>query len=231
MAEYMIHVPGRKAGQTHGLLAELGLDGLADKQNMTWLDSPGPAGDGLLGSWCNIGQGNSASVMAFQPELQRWEAGPGGRDLPAGRFWLGQEIRRPVQPHDILRVETHRGRWVALADGNQWLIPVARHLPHSWGLDEAGDVCRKPKQPFAAFCGSAGAIFLELTQRVAGAMPLTLSCEWSYVCQALAINYKLTPEVISFLGLLDDDAAAAVAAATIELDLIEQVADEKKNAG
>ena len=215
MAHYMLWIHGNEA-VANELLAELEL---ADGGQCVLTPSDGCTdGPGVLVAWLDFASEGSSSGT-YLPARQTW------REAGGGRFWLGFDNDRPVRPADIVRAETCRGLEVTLADGAAWEIPWARYVPHRWGMNGV----RVPKAPYEAFCARANEIFTTVAQHN-GVDGLTIADAWSFCCMALAINYRLCPEIVELLELLDDRVFAAVVFATIEFDVIAEVAAQKKTA-
>lgn len=230
MSAYLIFVDGLEH-DANRLVAELGLEQIErGESGLVWLrvEDGGPGGrPGMLGFWMDM---RHSGNEWYRPETQRWTRAPGGK------FWVGVNLDRPLTPADIERKNLPRCRTkgIQLEDGHLWQVPIAKSLPHVWGLDEQGRVDRRAADPFADFCGQAEKLFqlFALTnQPTQLALELGddfLSRNWDYDCQALGLIYKLAPPVISALGLLGDMSAAMVMAATMELEAIEAVESQKK---
>lgn len=223
---YLLYIPGvRGAGFPEFQTLGLGdtLDG-----SLPTVTSAQPGPDGGTGVFCAWGTLLDQPTLQYLPERQEWRAARPDKEhgLAAGRYWVGREKGRAILPATLYRGQNYPSQSVTLADGQVWDIPVARQLPHCWGLNEEGEFARRPRGEFAAFCQRSEAIFREL---VSGGGEVTLSDSFAYGCAALALNYRLTADLIDFLGLIDDTTAAPLLGATIELEVIRKVEDEKKN--
>jgi len=183
----------------------------------------GPSGrPGMLGAWMRL-DGDGSSCGTFSAAQQTWIPWPARAGLSTPpNLWLGIELARPIRPQDVARREQHPGEDVVLADGQVWRIPIARGLPHLWTPNG-----RVPKPPYAAFCAEVNRFYqmaMGCSEEVTG-----FTVEFAFICQTLALNYRLTPDLIGLLGLVDDSTATAIVETTMELGYIRQVAKEKKN--
>ena len=222
MAAYLIFVEGVKRSDTEGLTKELGIENIErGGSGLMWSQvQDGPSGAaGLLGGWMQ----DSLQPM-YKPNVQQW------RKAPGGKFWVGTWNEWPLKPGDVARNDMPgRSYPIKLEDGNEWLIPVARWLPHLWGMDDEGKSRRVPAPAYVEFCKQAEDVFQEFCRTARGEAP-TLTADWEFVCEAMAINYRLAPPIISVLGLVGDSCGATILSATVEWAWIEAVESEKKNA-
>jgi len=222
----MIFAPGSHP-QTGGITESLGIAGIdAGESKMAWTacaSGPGGTADdpgaGMLGCWIDP---NNPPAMGYLPDRQRWILSPDGK------FWIGLDLASPLVPANLLRARPH-GEVIAvlLEDGNHWDIPIARHLPHKWGQDATGEGIRTPKREFAEFCEQAMEIFRQVLD--SDPTKLRFNTQWEFVCRALELNYRLAAPIISALELIGDKSGGRVCGATIELKLVADVEEEKKN--
>jgi hypothetical protein len=220
MASYMLFAPGAKHGPD--VVRQFGLETLEADGALSWLASRGPGdAEGLLGGWLDVDP--SKSIMAYQPVRQTWQQCP-GFDL-----WIGTENEKPVRPEDLQRAKCQPGNWVQMADGNHWLIPVAKWLPHLHGLNEFRQPCQRPKPQFVEFCQMAeGVLDSLLTTSTDG--KIRCEVDWDFVCDALAMNYRLIPDAVSLLGLVDDRSGIQAMAVVSGMQAIVEVEIQKKTA-
>lgn len=222
MSRFMLFCPGARDGDGPKLVERFELEPLERDGALSWLASKGPGDvEGLLGGWLAIDP-QLASVV-YQPARQTWQKCP-GREL-----WIGTENARPVKPQDLERSVCRGGREVLLADGNRWLIPVARWLPHDLGIDEFRQPTRVPKREYADFCRQAE---LVLESLLANSDPETgrIKCEvdWDFVCATLAMNYLVTPDVVNALRLFDDRSGIEAMATVCDFQAIAEVVIERQ---
>jgi hypothetical protein len=245
MPSYVLYLPNRQgADPLH--LAAVGLDDLASDKGPEFSDcfEGGPdGGRGLLVAWRT---GDIKRDPPLDARKFTWQAAKAdtARGLAAERFYFGVVAGENVTPADIARRDSVAGYPVTLKDGQIWRIPAAQHLPHRHGLGNDGRYSRQVEDRYADFWqqseGYAVEFFRALDQldllKAARKIPagaedavsFTLEDAWNYCCRALAINYRVTPEIVDFLGLLDDAAMRNVIKATIDLIAILETRDQKK---
>lgn len=241
MAAYLLFVETTGPESGHNLCDRLGISQIERGEcHLTWVPSEtGPGGKpGMLGFWLDH---QRAGQPQFTPDRQQWTAVPVGEGQLV--WYVGTRCDEPLTPRDILRLKPHpRSLAVRLEDGQEWAVPVARWLPHVWGQDALGKMTRTPAHAYSEFCAEAEKVFQQLlgfaSERSTpggvetgeqGSGDLQIECQWSFVCQALSLNYRLAPEIISALGLVGDASGPQVVCATVELSLINDVVNEKKN--
>ena len=241
MAGYLLYIPGARGADPEHLanvgLAELGTDRLPEFADCL----AGPDGQqGLLAFWHVGGQSPPVNTL-----LYNWRPAPRDKrtGLAAKRFYLGILAGEQILPQDIQRDVLRSGYWVQAADKQRWQIPAAEQLPHQHGLDEEGEFVRLPAAAFRTFWEQsrqyAVQFFkacdqLELLQATLRQAPeeteieFTIAQTWDFCCQALSINYRLAPSLVSLLGLIDDDTMSAIVKAAIDLPVLLEVKREKK---
>ena len=177
-------------------------------------------------------------------ERWAWSPAPPVAGLPKGRFWIGIHPEDPVTPSDLKRPEQYVSHDVQLGDSNTWAIPVAQRLPHTNGLDpETGKFVRQHSPQYRSFCDRSMRVAvdmlsafggLEMIEKLGGTdeqvdIGFPLDEAWSYCCEALSMNYRITPEVVNVLKLFDDESLADCMKATVDLPILMQVRAEKKS--
>lgn len=167
------------------------------------------------------------------------------RELPAGRYHVGINPESPPDPEDLAYRSTFPGNLVVLHDMQQWLVPIASELPHTYGVDVEGGLVRTIVEQYREFYERAAEIeatvFAEFRQvdfaEAAGAeipaettiAAASIEDGWRFVIEALALNYRLDADLVTHLRLLDERAALAVMCTVIEFPQIEATR-LKKNA-
>jgi hypothetical protein len=247
MAGYAIYIPNRfGGGDDH--LASVGLEQLralgdASPDASDVLAGGPDGGSGVLLAWRT---GDPASDPPMTPEAFDWSpAKPDPeRNLEAARFYIGIDPLRPVTPKDLVRQQQMAGEFVGLRDGNGWRVPQARFLPHTCDLNDEGVVERRVDARYETFWQRSrqhAAAFFEALDLADYAQHLpenqrpeaaevTLSVEdgWRYCVDALAFNYRVNADIVSYLKLFDDTAIVAVVGVTISYPSILEMRDQKK---
>jgi hypothetical protein len=212
----------------HTRFGEIGQEALVTESTPQKLRfGRGPDGKhGTFFFWSDNWNLDAGVTLGYSEAIQEWQRAPGGK------FWVGWEKERPVRPCDIRRRTLHHGLPVTLNDGSQWHVPITAALPRTWGVTDDGDFCKRIKPEFREYCELSERVFNQIfrgTVEEGKDAGVVLTEGWDFCCRALALNYRLTPELITVLGLIDDQNAVAIMSASIELDLISEVSDEKKN--
>jgi len=239
MAGLLYYVPNRK----HATLADLGELGLAYafEGDCTPRGTRGPDGaDGVILADCR-----RVESIGHYADRQQWQQIPGN---PAGA-WVGRYTDQPTLPEDLQRLESLPGHMVRLADGREWLVPVARGwaeqggeavwyvaLPQTMKLDEngttwvQGDVLDRYGPLWQLACrwwdfrfGSAAEDDCEGAQR---GMDFA-ACADAAVA-ALAVNYRLSAIEVSLLGLLADGIPPQILMAVVDWPTMENFLERKK---
>ncbi len=215
MAGYLIFIPaGSPNAQPRQLLADLGLGGLCDDDLPDALPvAVGPTGaGGVLLTWC-LSPG--APQLGYYPDDQEWQA------MSDRTWWFGREKGQTVTPDSVSRRRLFTSLTTTLADGNEWRIPLARELPRTWGLDPLGRFQRNVQPQFQSFVELSARVYdsllgagESLSVNAGDGVPVPEA--WEFICRSLAMNYRLCPEIIAAIGLIDDSNFASVLLATAE---------------
>jgi hypothetical protein len=223
MAGYVLYLPGARGANPEHLKA-VGLDGLLADGSPEFADclDAGPDGErGLFAYWSSLDHGNNPILST---KANKWTPAKAdkSRGLAAKRFWLGVDPERPVKPLDLTRKKTFVGEWCELADGNLWRVPSIAHLPHVYDEDEDGLVVRTVIPAYREHAATAERFvyaFFEACDQLAVLqekrpdakqdlkVAFDLKGYWNFTCDALAINYRVSREIVGMLGLVNDQAA------------------------
>ena len=175
-------------------LACVGLAHLAE--GSTYLDlQNGPAGDGVLFSWPEAG-----GPVDYQPGEQIWRPAREFSGWVAERYYVGLPIHSRPTALDLTRRKLHQGLAVRLS-GEDWIIPAAGKLSR---LESHRDFWERA-QAWHGVLMAAGPRGVSLDD----------SC-WRYAFDALALNYRLTPEVEHALGLLSRETVLDIILASLQ---------------
>lgn len=246
MASYSIYFPGA-TGANPSHFDRVGLPGISDNAQFADVLQHGPDnGRGLLATW-QRGDPATDATLGVHAGLRWKEAKPDeARGLAKGRFWIGIDSAKPVRPEDLERPKTERinGHWRRLDDGNRWMIPAVPCLPHTMGLHpDTGAFAARVGDEHAAFAARAMSYAVEMFRALDALGPLldvrpdmaqheglvvTIEDAWSHACEALAINYRVTPEIVDALELLDKQAMLNVIMATFDYHAVVECVQLKK---
>ena len=155
-------------------------------------------------------------------ERAKWE------QIPNSTAWLGFDPAHPPSPADLARPKQMNGHFVRLADGNDWLVPVARAisgaspLPRRMKWDgsqwQTGDLLAQYTELFAQACRAWDTIVGATSDGLA-----TFTDECNLAAMALAINYRIGPAEISTLGLFDTASEVEVIKALVDWPALEEI--------
>lgn len=161
--------------------------------------------------------------IGYFPLKQEWQKASGGK------FWIGREKDKPVRPADLQRTEIIAGHKVKLADGQEWMIPVARvfpqgtMLPQSLILGPDGEVVKEVLPRYARLGQKAERVWQEFKKQMGwleeGENPesMTEKEEWEIATEVLGINYRLGAWEISFLRLFTTENLERVLSAFVDI--------------
>jgi hypothetical protein len=238
MAGFVLFIP-KVTGANPQHVARVGLGELLADGAPEFADCTGP--ENARGVVCGWRTGNADSDPALSPVGLTWTPAKADkrRGLKAKRFWIGVDPSRPLRPEDIERKTQYDGYAVKLADGNLWHIPAAVNLPHKAGLNDDGEFCRvianrwrpfyEASQRHAAIILAACGELLTTAKPKGKFIPVTIAESFAFCCDALAINYRLTPELVDAFGLLDDPSQSNVVKAAVNLPCLLGKGDAETN--
>ena len=165
------------------------------------------------------------------------------RPVPGKPYWIGFYPERRPGPADLARPKMLDGHFVRLADGNDWLVPVARGwhdedggagwyhaVPRTADLDDAGnwiqgDVVAEYRELWDLAtawwdvkAAAADAVADDAGgERVAVPWSLnTLAGSLDAAVAALAVNYRLSKFEVAALGLFDTHSAQRILDAVVD---------------
>lgn len=159
------------------------------------------------------------------PERLRWAPCPS-----RPRLHVGWDPGDPPGPRDLARRKQLQGHAVELADGNRWLVPVARHpggdspLPRrlAWSGEgwAQGEVIESRRALWEGACRA----WENLTGDVREDGVMLVSDGAELAVMALSANYRVSQAEVSALGLLDTETSAEVLKALVDWPAIELLA-------
>lgn len=181
--------------------------------------------------------GRLVSPLRDPGSLEVLPAGSGQAWFPIdGNVKMGifQSLEKPaVLPAQLARAAQRSGHLVTLGDGQQWLIPVARlamggcGLPKRRKLNPDGSVVWQVEAQFAALSEHANRCW-----DYRSGLPVMITDEDldRFAGEALSVNYRIGTREAIALGLLTDQAHAAIVDALLDVQTIDQIvqAHEKK---
>ena len=238
MAGFLYFLPGATGAGPDAIEAAGLTDVLSGASHPTrGVTGAGPSGGpGIITVPHPTGTG-AAPQIGFYSDKQEWQEAPGGK------YWIGREIAEPVTPADLARPEMIGGHLVELGDGNKWLIPVARAFPHGIVLPQTlrlgpdGELVGETLPKYAAFSTRAEMIWDEWKAQMAALEAgedrepgITVTQQWEFAVDAIAINYRINAVGASMLGIINTAVLPTVLQAVIDVPTLVQAAAEMAEA-
>lgn len=163
----------------------------------------------------------------YMPSKQEW--------IDCGSYWLGVWKGKLANPADYIRKDAAHGHQVTLADGQSWLIPVARRvigtppvescrMQYVDGKWQIGQPTERMRLLWELACGC--------WDQILGSDGKSVDIISGTEAAAAAImhNYHLDNVAISALGLLDGVSAVEVMKAMVDWPSIAAIAEKKTDA-
>lgn len=199
MAGFLYYIPGQ-ARVTAEQLEEIGLGPVFGGN--TQLSQRGTAAgpDGCQGVVAWVGDAHAPKQPGYFSETQTWG------ECASGQFWLGYVNAEPPTPRDLVRLEQVPGYLLALGDGHEWMIPVARvsagdmqtMLPQIMRLDNNGGRVYETPAKYDGLVEYAARTF----EALQSGSELGDGFKWDACVEALGTNYRVTGWEVSALKLL-----------------------------
>ncbi len=234
MAGLLYYVPNRQSAQLSDL-PELDLAHAFEKNcSPRGVINNGPDG----GAGVILADSTRVPNIGHYRDRQEWIRIPGN---PAGA-WVGRYTDSPVEPKDLQRDEMLSGHEVRLADGRDWLVPIARawgefegevgwckRLPQKTTLDEdgnwtTGEVVERYAEIWSTVCQFWDALLdgdsEDAESEDAGQGAAKIQFDFPGIrdaaLQILTVNYRLGKAEVALLGLFESGTSDNVLMATID---------------
>ena len=221
---FLIYIPGDGTSDEQKLVSA-GLPALAS--GCSAIATPaGPDGKpGVVFSWPTS---DPRSTMGYLPVIQEWIPAEAVGDLPEKRYWVGFVKGALPTPHDLAHLNQLDGDQVTLGDGRAWKMPAAAMLPKTSRYTSAGWGW-KIQEGYEAYWDESCQWYLDLItkQMDDGQTTVAANC-CEYLTRALSMNYRLTPEVVSHLGLFNTRTIGPALLATVHGITIREEKAQKK---
>lgn len=208
MNSYLLFFP-EATSQGKETFRAVGLETLAG--NEKWFTSPVTPtdGPGLFCTWGDPRNPSNGVAVVYDPARQTWRKAPGG-------YWIGTQNDRKPNPAGMARSTVIPGYPVPMADGNEYLMPNVMGLPAVYDLDETGAEVKRTRDKWRHIEDRAGWALGQLTEHFQRRAILPETECRRYVAEMLAVNYRLVPDMVYLLGLLDSDCWLGAMGATVD---------------
>ncbi len=191
---------------------------------------------------CIVAAGEHAAEYA--PERQTWAKACAGNitgaiDNLAGLFFVGLEQPWPA-PEDLTREIIITGPTMHLSDGKAWRLPTI----HRWDESALEHVANLPKHIRPKLDGSgalekvvraefqaADLIARELFAGFVASRTLPADEAFAKAARVLALNYRVGPEELGLLGVLNEVNIFQILAEAIDVPAISRQAREARGEG
>lgn len=210
---HVIYIPASTQDDPMKALDEAGLADHASGANVTIIPEDQLVCEelrgGLLFRW------DRHRFQRIEFDLLRWLPAMPLDGLPARRYFIGLDQTDPPRPHELLKPEPCPGSPVKLGDENTWVIPHAKQLPFDIIRNpQTGEVTNQPRPRFYAFWHKC-----LVWQRLVEAVGDTESAvddvdQAEFLEEALRLNYRVTPELISNIRLFSTGPLGSIRRAT-----------------
>lgn len=240
---YFLYFPGRQSLPKEEM-ESIGLGNIVDGDGPTWSQITGPdEGQGAFATWSPGGRDAPVGL----DEMQTWEEHPGSPLADKGAYWFGwYERDRPIA-FDLKKAKSFDGLGAILGDEGEWSIPIARYLPHDncWDV-KTGKYSRQIAEAYKDYFEMSEQFvtqfFSQLDQlEELGLQPddrigiheIPMNVTWEYCVRALDMNYRLTSDLIHWMGLLREDTSVLrlIMASTempLRVQMLAESGDQKK---
>lgn len=259
MSGLLYFLPKRGAGVTRKQICDAGLSYLPDAGFQACECTNGPSGEpGVI-----VGFGDSSSPVGYHPNKQRWRRIPAAGNSsdgtngilntgkvfqPGAGAWVGACCDQPIAATEFARPSLLPGHAVELADGNKWIVPIARGftehedslswliaLPTIVGLGDDGRWMTGGVVPKYAKLWATANKFWDVLQSEINAggdddEPVTLQFDELQDAAVIALqaNYAIGPAEVALLGLFDTTAAQRILLALVDWPTLEAFNKKKR---
>jgi len=218
--KFLIYVPdcGPVEGTPADVLKSVGLAHLARGIDVKASDGPNES-RGRLFWWLDS---KTAGHFAYKPESQTWIPSAKCGDRESGAYWIGFFNDSPTE-EDLRRPDHRAGAFVKLGDGDRWSVVSPRSLDRfpllnadgtlTWVVDEAFNWLVSDIQKRTAEALST------ITEDGSVTLSFDFEKDWHFLCSVMAINYRITPEVVARLRLFSQATVKEVISALMDMPL------------
>jgi hypothetical protein len=238
MAGFLYFIPDVN-GVDDATLKRVGLEHLLGAPRRFGRMDRGPAGG--PGCLVDLATGPDAPALAWVADAQQWP------ECPNAGFRIGFTKGAAPGPRDLQRADLIDGYPVTLADGNEWIVPLARVFATGRAVEcrmrlgEGGRwVAAEAVERLVGVEAVASGIWagleaqFQLNAELAAASkplnPVTISIDVDAAISGLAVNYRIGKFEVSALGLFTPSIVKDVLLALVDWPTISAAAGalEKK---
>ncbi len=216
---FLIYIPGQKStGTSKELFETVGLGDIAGGIDVK--PSEGPDGErGRICAWLSSTQ----NQLIYKPEAQTWIPSAKEGDRESGAYWVGIWNDSPATEEDLRKPNHRRGSFIKLGNGERWSFVLPGDLERfpllnadgslTWVVDESynwmvTDIDKRRADAFST-----------LTEDGLVEVTWNWKADWQFLVKVLQINYRVTPEVVSHMRLISQQAIQELISALMGMPL------------
>jgi hypothetical protein len=196
-------------------LYDLHDDGLACMGAAVLGHGPNGGGGALIG-WPGVGE-----TLAMDLARQEWHE-------VSEQAWIGWQIGRRPTPDTLKRKKQLGGYLLRLADDRDWLIPAASQAPRRVGYDKQRHVSAVMLPQYQLFFEAAWKALNSFIDTGGKALIPDVEESFAAAVRILAMNYRLTGELATVLGLLTNMHLWEIPRACCEAPLVADFIQKKR---
>lgn len=214
---YVVFVPGQHGYSAAQILESVGLGPLVDSSINCGAEVANLDGlDGKLVRWDDSTRPQRNATSGVDDKVWWWDS--------QRRFAIGWHPDAPPTPDDLQRNTQYTDAPLLtsfpcmLADGNVWLVPIARLVPRQWSQSPDGTPCLAPQSAYAWYFDAVREFMLSCETGEVNPDEPAADC-FLLAVRALGMAYRICPEICYATGLFEPQHALTVLAAAAEHSL------------
>ena len=213
---FLVHIPNGKQGiSAQEAMESVGLGELAHGVDV--LPSDGPDGGGVMIGWLD----STNADARYLPDEQTWVPASTQWGGELGRYWVGLWNDSPPTENELRRPDHRRGAQIKLGNGEHWSVATPNTIQHFPHFDAEGKLAQVPDAQFNWLTTDLDKFKASrITQNEDDPTSVFVSFDFEedfdFICRLLQVNYRVTPEVIAQMKLLDVDAIREMIAALMD---------------
>ena len=143
----------------------------------------------------------------YKPDEQTWIPAAQRNGLGSDRYWVGIWDDSPPTEEELRRPDHRKGKFVKLGNKASWLITTPQTLDRVARLKRDGSIQWCVDEAFNWLVTGLEKIEADSVIRDGDTevIAFDLEREFWFACELMQINYRVTPEVCSHLGLITED--------------------------
>ena len=199
----------------------LGLDGLHKRADMIRIQEGPEHQSGWLFSWLSP----TFTQLLYNAEKQDWIPAASVNGSQEGRYWVGLWKGKPPTEEDLRKPDASKAQLVRLGNGENWRISTPQTLEKfpifadggvQWVVDEQFNWLGTELDAIRA---TSVTTWTDEENKIRSTFTFDDTRHFLFLCQLLAINYRITPEIVVALRLFNDASVRQIVAGLMGMDL------------